>query len=156
LADLFEKLLEKTLDFAAVGSQYPWSFYGTTQSGGVNGQGTIFKISLTGSLATLHSFVSVTKRPWGGLIQGLTEISRGKPPKVASKTMAIFCIYPQPFPFVKPLSSLGCDESNVQWPWKRLERPFFQPQRYDVPLLDPLRPSHLAEIVAAVRRDPRG
>jgi uncharacterized repeat protein (TIGR03803 family) len=31
-------------------------FYGTTYSGGANGDGTVFKIALNGSLTTLHSF----------------------------------------------------------------------------------------------------
>src|SRR6185503_17528028 len=32
------------------------NFYGTTQIGGANGFGTVFKISSAGSLTTLHSF----------------------------------------------------------------------------------------------------
>jgi|SRR5271154_2382977 len=32
------------------------NFYGTTQQGGTNGYGTIFKITSTGALTTLHSF----------------------------------------------------------------------------------------------------
>jgi uncharacterized repeat protein (TIGR03803 family) len=32
------------------------NFYGTTAQGGANGDGTVFKITLTGTLTTLHSF----------------------------------------------------------------------------------------------------
>jgi uncharacterized repeat protein (TIGR03803 family) len=46
------------------------NFYGTTTAGGTNGDGTVFKISLTGTLATLHSFdVSDGVGPQGGLVQ---------------------------------------------------------------------------------------
>jgi uncharacterized repeat protein (TIGR03803 family) len=36
------------------------SFYGTTQDGGANNGGTVFKMAETGALATLHSFCSQT------------------------------------------------------------------------------------------------
>src|ERR1039457_2249087 len=49
-------------------------FYGTTYEGGANGQGTIFKITPTGTLTTLYSFCSQSDcadgyRPAGGLVQ---------------------------------------------------------------------------------------
>jgi uncharacterized repeat protein (TIGR03803 family) len=50
-------------------------FYGTTASGGANGNGTIFKITASGALTTLYSFCSQTNCPDGatpytGLVQG--------------------------------------------------------------------------------------
>jgi len=45
--------------------------YGTTSAGGINGDGTVFKITATGALTTLHSFNSIEgASPAGGLIQG--------------------------------------------------------------------------------------
>jgi uncharacterized repeat protein (TIGR03803 family) len=41
------------------------NLYGTTSGGGANGQGSIFKISSTGSLTTLYSFCSQTGCPDG-------------------------------------------------------------------------------------------
>jgi|HubBroStandDraft_5_1064220.scaffolds.fasta_scaffold56430_2 uncharacterized repeat protein (TIGR03803 family) len=51
------------------------NFYGTTSSGGLNGGGTIFKITSAGQLRTLHSFCGQTTCPQGafpsaGLAQG--------------------------------------------------------------------------------------
>ncbi len=50
------------------------NFYGTTISGGVNGQGTVFEITPAGVLTTLYSFCSQTnctdgENPYAGLIQ---------------------------------------------------------------------------------------
>jgi uncharacterized repeat protein (TIGR03803 family) len=49
-------------------------FYGTTQDGGANGYGTIFKITPSGTLTTLYNFCSQTNctdgaNPYAGLIQ---------------------------------------------------------------------------------------
>ena len=49
------------------------NFYGTTQSGGTNGDGTVFRISPSGSYSNLYSFGSVTNDgadPYAGLVQG--------------------------------------------------------------------------------------
>jgi uncharacterized repeat protein (TIGR03803 family) len=47
------------------------NFYGTTLSGGTLGAGTIFKITSTGTLTTLHSFTGTDgEEPYAGLIQG--------------------------------------------------------------------------------------
>jgi len=47
------------------------NFYGTTYTGGSNNQGTVFKISSSGSLTTLHSFDgSHGSRPRAALVQG--------------------------------------------------------------------------------------
>jgi uncharacterized repeat protein (TIGR03803 family) len=46
------------------------NFYGTTQSGGANNRGTIFKITSGGTLTTLHSFNEADgSGPAGGLLQ---------------------------------------------------------------------------------------
>jgi uncharacterized repeat protein (TIGR03803 family) len=47
------------------------NFYGTTYAGGTNGVGTVFQITPTGALTTLHSFTSDGSYPKGGLIQAL-------------------------------------------------------------------------------------
>ena len=49
-------------------------FYSTTAAGGANGEGTVFKITPGGALATLYSFCSQSgcidgKEPYGGLVQ---------------------------------------------------------------------------------------
>jgi len=45
-------------------------FYGTTEGGGANGDGTVFKITAAGALTTLHSFDSADGAdPLAGLVQ---------------------------------------------------------------------------------------
>jgi uncharacterized repeat protein (TIGR03803 family) len=45
-------------------------FYGATANGGANGWGTVFSITITGTLTTLHSFASTDgASPFGGLVQ---------------------------------------------------------------------------------------
>jgi uncharacterized repeat protein (TIGR03803 family) len=51
------------------------NFYGTTNGGGANGDGTVFKITPQGALTTLYSFCPQTgcadgKNPWAGVVQG--------------------------------------------------------------------------------------
>jgi uncharacterized repeat protein (TIGR03803 family) len=47
------------------------NFYGTTEDGGANGEGTVFKITPSGTETVLHSFaVSDGALPIAGLIQG--------------------------------------------------------------------------------------
>jgi uncharacterized repeat protein (TIGR03803 family) len=47
-------------------------FYGTTSQGGVNGRGTIFKITSAGTLTILHEFNGADGAgPWAGLIQAI-------------------------------------------------------------------------------------
>ena len=58
------------------------SFYGTTSEGGANSHGTVFKISPSGTLATLHSFCSETgcadgQYPSAGLVQAIDGNSYG-------------------------------------------------------------------------------
>ena len=53
--------------------------YGTTYSGGTNGQGTVFKISTNGALTGLHSFNGTNegRYPQAGLVQGSDGIFYG-------------------------------------------------------------------------------
>lgn len=54
------------------------NFYGTTLAGGINGDGTVFKISPTGTLTTLHSFdIADGLNPTAGLIQTANGIFYG-------------------------------------------------------------------------------
>jgi uncharacterized repeat protein (TIGR03803 family) len=51
------------------------NFYGTTEDGGANGQGTVFKLTPAGKIETLYSFCSQPNctdgaEPWDGLVQG--------------------------------------------------------------------------------------
>ena len=46
------------------------NFYGTTESGGANGPGTVFKITPSGTLTTLHSFDGTDGAEPNGLAQG--------------------------------------------------------------------------------------
>jgi uncharacterized repeat protein (TIGR03803 family) len=51
------------------------NFYGTTHTGGANGQGTVYEITPGGALNTLYSFCSLSKcadgdAPYAGLVQG--------------------------------------------------------------------------------------
>jgi uncharacterized repeat protein (TIGR03803 family) len=47
------------------------SFYGTTEGGGTNGFGTVFRISTSGTLTTLYSFsLNEGYEPHAGLVQG--------------------------------------------------------------------------------------
>src|SRR5579862_6347177 len=49
------------------------SFYGTTDAGGTNGKGTVFKINSNGALTTLYSFNGggfIAPNPVAGLVQG--------------------------------------------------------------------------------------
>jgi uncharacterized repeat protein (TIGR03803 family) len=51
------------------------NFYGATQGGGANGDGTVFRITPGGTLTTLYTFCSQSNcadgdNPYGGLIQG--------------------------------------------------------------------------------------
>jgi uncharacterized repeat protein (TIGR03803 family) len=55
------------------------NFYGTTVSGGANGAGTVFKITLAGRLTTLHSFCAQTNCTDGfGPAAALVQTSKGE------------------------------------------------------------------------------
>jgi uncharacterized repeat protein (TIGR03803 family) len=52
------------------------NLYGTTEGGGANGEGTVFKVTPTGTLTTLYSFCAKTNCtdgsvPFGGLVLGI-------------------------------------------------------------------------------------
>ncbi len=48
------------------------NFYGTTESGGTNSAGTVFKVTPTGALPTVASFdITIGKTPFAGLAQGV-------------------------------------------------------------------------------------
>jgi len=54
------------------------NFYGTTQQGGANGQGTVFKLTAGGTLTTLYSFCALTSCADGALLYaGLIQASDG-------------------------------------------------------------------------------
>jgi len=70
------------------------NLYGTTESGGANGEGTMFKVTPTGTLTTLYSFCAKTNctdgsLPFGGLVLGTdgnfygTTSSAGSSPVIA-------------------------------------------------------------------------
>jgi uncharacterized repeat protein (TIGR03803 family) len=51
------------------------NFYGTTNGGGTNGKGTVFKVTPHGALTTLYSFCPQAgcvdgQNPWAGMVQG--------------------------------------------------------------------------------------
>ncbi len=57
------------------------NFYGTTELGGANNDGTLFKITPGGTLTTLHSFDGIDGAyPEGGLVQGLPGTFYGTTP----------------------------------------------------------------------------
>lgn len=53
------------------------NFYGATSAGGVNNNGTIFKMTPAGALTTLYSFCSHANCPDGALPGGLTQATNG-------------------------------------------------------------------------------
>ncbi|HUY12003.1 MAG TPA: choice-of-anchor tandem repeat GloVer-containing protein [Terriglobia bacterium] len=62
------------LPYAALVQATDGNFYGTMPYGGANGQGTVFKITPTGTLTTLYSFCSLSTCtdgaiPYGALVQ---------------------------------------------------------------------------------------
>jgi uncharacterized repeat protein (TIGR03803 family) len=47
------------------------NLYGTAFAGGVNSDGTVFKVTTAGTLTVVHSFaVSDGYQPYGGVVQG--------------------------------------------------------------------------------------
>jgi uncharacterized repeat protein (TIGR03803 family) len=89
----------KTLaSFSGVDGQYPWdaplvqgidgNFHATTSEGGINGGGTVYKITAAGKLSTVYNFCAQTncadgRSPWGlvqaidGNFYGTTEYGGG-------------------------------------------------------------------------------
>ena len=67
-------------------------FYGTTAYGGAKGDGTVFKVTSSGTLTTLYSFCSQSgcidgTVPYAGLVQATNGTSTGQP-RVAGPTAA--------------------------------------------------------------------
>src|ERR1700691_3085308 len=65
------------------------NLYGTTEGGGANGEGTVFKVTPTGTLTTLYSFCAKTNCtdgsvPFGGLCSAPTGTFTGRPRKAGS------------------------------------------------------------------------
>jgi uncharacterized repeat protein (TIGR03803 family) len=58
--------------FAALVQARDGSFYGTTTAGGANDDGTVFKITPSGTLTTLYKFLGGAdgQQPYAGLVQG--------------------------------------------------------------------------------------
>jgi uncharacterized repeat protein (TIGR03803 family) len=52
-------------------------FYGTTESGGANNGGTVFRVTADGALTTLHSFCSQTNCADGSAPSGLIQAANG-------------------------------------------------------------------------------
>ncbi len=67
--------------YAALIQATDGNFYGTTRFGGESDQGTIFKITATGTLTTLHSFDNNTggAYPYAGLVQDTRGMFYGAP-----------------------------------------------------------------------------
>ena len=54
------------------------NFFGTTEYGGANNQGTVFEITSTGQLTTVYSFCSQVNCPDGAVPNGLVQAANGK------------------------------------------------------------------------------
>src|ERR1700727_3686542 len=60
-----------TLPYGGVVQGTDGNFYGTTNSGGTNGKGTIFQITPSGTLTTIYNFAGTDGAlPWAGMVQG--------------------------------------------------------------------------------------
>ena len=69
------------------------NFYGTTQYGGTNGAGTVFKISTNGALTSLYSFTGGNDgaNPDAGLVQGSDGNFYGTTSRTAARTAMAPC-----------------------------------------------------------------
>src|ERR1017187_6676031 len=87
-------------------------FYGTTFYGGANNNGTIFKITPTGRLTTLHSFCSQTNctdgaAPDAGLVQDTNGDFYGTTAHGSNNHGTVFRLSVGLGPFVKPRPPFG-------------------------------------------------
>ena len=82
------------------------NLYGTTNSGGANGQGTIFKVSLSGELTTLYNFCSAPRctdgaAPVSALVQATNGIFYGTTPVGPGNGGTLFSLSVGLDPFVE-------------------------------------------------------
>ena len=70
------------------------NLYGTTTGGGTDGQGTVFTMTLTGTVTILHSFNSTEGRPSAALIQGTDGNFYGTTPSGSSGYGTVFEVTP--------------------------------------------------------------
>jgi uncharacterized repeat protein (TIGR03803 family) len=92
------------------------NLYGTTQLGGANNLGTIFEITPTGTLTTLHSFDSaIGGDPIAGLVQGTDGSFYGTTAYGAGSKIGgtVFNLHTGLAPFVKTLEPSGKVGSSV-------------------------------------------
>jgi uncharacterized repeat protein (TIGR03803 family) len=72
------------------------NFYGTTQFGGANNVGTVFQLTPSGTLTTLHSFDSADgSSPFGGLVQASNGNLYGNTLSGGGGNGALYSITPQ-------------------------------------------------------------
>jgi uncharacterized repeat protein (TIGR03803 family) len=85
------------------------NFYGTTYGGGANGAGTVFQITPTGTLATLHSFESTEGAfPSTALVQATNGIFYGTTfDGGANGDGALFSLSVNLSPFVETIPTVG-------------------------------------------------
>ncbi|HUD48046.1 MAG TPA: choice-of-anchor tandem repeat GloVer-containing protein, partial [Candidatus Baltobacteraceae bacterium] len=63
--------------FSALAQGTDGNFYGTTEYGGSNGYGTVFRMSTNGTLTTLYSFGAANAYPCAALVQGADGLFYG-------------------------------------------------------------------------------
>jgi uncharacterized repeat protein (TIGR03803 family) len=95
------------------------NFYGVSEEGGANGFGTLFQITPTGSLTTLHTFCSQTNCADGGnpdasVMQATTGIFYGVTPSGGTNEVGtIFSLSMGLAPFVKPQPTFGAVGAKI-------------------------------------------
>jgi uncharacterized repeat protein (TIGR03803 family) len=92
------------------------NFYGTTYTGGVNGYGTVFRVTSAGALTTLHSFDKTDGGyPQAGLVQGtdgdLYGVTTGTPGSHVYGT--VFKLSMGLAPFVKTVPTAGYPGTTI-------------------------------------------
>jgi uncharacterized repeat protein (TIGR03803 family) len=91
------------------------NFYGTTYVGGANDDGTVFKITASGTLTTLHSFDRTDGAyPYGGLVQATNGSFYGTTYEYgANVDGTIFSLSVGLGPFVKTLPTFGKEGATI-------------------------------------------
>jgi uncharacterized repeat protein (TIGR03803 family) len=93
--------------------------YGTTQEGGANNNGTIFKVTLAGKLATLHAFCNKPScddgdRPYGGLVQATNGTFYGTTWGGGTDDFGtVFSLSEDASPFVQPRPGSATEGSQI-------------------------------------------